>query len=376
MAQARWFLYYQARWWRFCMSIGMFFHRLARPRPAEPAFCIKIPITLSPCKGALELAFYVPAHYPRSTRASSFGSTSGNTSSTNPLYPVVINFHGGGFTLGAVTDDARWASTVVDQVGAVVVSVGYRLAPEAPFPSAVEDGVDAILWLDRNADLLGLDRDKMALSGFSAGGNLCFTVLLRLKEELTKLGKLGRNEQHHNDDEEYDDLGEQRQIAICGLVAWYPSLDYTLTRHEKRMSNPGGKSKSLSKIFTTLFDAAYIRPHPSSPSSSLSSSYSSLCRNPYLSPAVAPSRILITSLPHDIILYTCEWDMLLREGETFRNRLCELGKSVSGGIIPEVRHGWDRSPILFFHHRTILKMRRYYEEACRELRRVFELDSN
>ncbi|KAI9792975.1 MAG: hypothetical protein M1816_001297 [Peltula sp. TS41687] len=380
MAQARWSLYYQARWWRSCMSFGMFLHRLAYPRPAHPAFTIKIPITLSPNKGTIELTFYVPAGYLKSVQSSSLGVTitKGNGSDTDSPYPVVVNFHGGGFTLGQPTDDARWASTVIDQVGAVVVSVGYRLAPEAPFPMAVEDGVDAILWLDRHADVLGLDRKKMALSGFSAGGNLCFTVPLRLEEELTRQGRFIRDGKHgHKNVGEPEHPGEQTKLDMCGLVAWYPTVDYTLNREEKRRSNPGGKSKSLSKVFTSLFDAAYIGPHlSSSPSSISSSSASSVYKHPYLSPGLAPDSNLINSLPHDIVVYTCEWDMLLFEGETFRERLQGLGKNVTGGIIPEVEHGWDRAPFLFWRPRTVAKMMKYYEEACHDLRRVFEVNSH
>ena len=60
----------------------------------------------------------------------------------------------------------------------MVVSVGYRRAPEAPFPAAVDDGVDALLYLSRHAPELGLDVSRVVLSGFSAGGNLTVTVPL------------------------------------------------------------------------------------------------------------------------------------------------------------------------------------------------------
>ena len=94
----------------------------------------------------------------------------------------MINFHGGGFTLGAPTDDARWCTTVADECGAVVVSVGYRLAPKYPFPNAVEDGVDAVIWVHKHAVDIEIDRDKIAISGFSSGGNMAFTVSLRLHD--------------------------------------------------------------------------------------------------------------------------------------------------------------------------------------------------
>merc|ERR1712023_153257 len=81
-------------------------------------------------------------------------------------------------------DDARWCSTVVDECNAVVIAVDYRLAPECPFPTAVEDGVDAVIWVHQNAEELGIDPNKIALSGFSSGANMACSVPLRLWDEM------------------------------------------------------------------------------------------------------------------------------------------------------------------------------------------------
>jgi putative ergosteryl-3beta-O-L-aspartate hydrolase len=59
----------------------------------------------------------------------------------------VVNFHGGGFTLGTGTDDARWAQSVVEDTEAVLVSVEYRLAPKYLFSVGVKDGTDAVVYL-------------------------------------------------------------------------------------------------------------------------------------------------------------------------------------------------------------------------------------
>ena len=137
----------------FTRGIGMFFHKLAPPHPPNPSFTRCVDATISPLKGKFKLHFYVPKDY----RA--------NQKLKGRRYPCVINFHGGGFVLGTASDDARWISTVVKELDAVVVSVDYRLAPEFPFPTAVEDGADAILYLARNAMELQLDTERFAVSG-------------------------------------------------------------------------------------------------------------------------------------------------------------------------------------------------------------------
>jgi acetyl esterase/lipase len=96
-------------------------------------------------------------------------------------FPVVINFHGGGITIGSPNHDARWA-TAATQTGAVVISVGYRLPPEYPHPVGIEDDVDAILWVHKHGSKYGLDPSRIALTGFSAGGNMVFAIALRLFE--------------------------------------------------------------------------------------------------------------------------------------------------------------------------------------------------
>lgn len=156
------------------MEIGMLLHRLAPPRPHKPSFTLQIPTTISPSAGAVTLCFYTPKNYESKRKLGKPAKR----------YPVLLNFHGGGFTLGAATDDARWATTVVQETGAVVASVDYRLAPRFPFPTAVEDGVDAVLYVIRHAEELHLDANRIAISGFSAGGNLTFTVPMRLMEEV------------------------------------------------------------------------------------------------------------------------------------------------------------------------------------------------
>ena len=235
--------------------------------------------------------------------------------------------------MGRTSDDARWAAMIVRNLSAVVVAVAYRLAPEHPFPTAVEDGACALLHLHANADALGLDKANVSLSGFSAGGNLAFTTLLRLQ---TYLQSLDPNDQF-----------APSRPHIVAIIAWYPSLDYRLSRTQRRASSLR-PDKTLPSFLTNLFDAAYI-PDPTCAAS------------PYLSPAAATDEALITALPNNIALYLCEWDMLLQEGRDFAERLERLGKRVRCVVVEERGHAFDKNPWPFG---LDSKVGMLYEQAC------------
>lgn len=91
---------------------------------------------------------------------------------TAPGLPVLLYFHGGGFTIGSVASHDTLCRVLALQSGGAVLSVGYRLAPEYRFPVAVEDAWDATLWLAREGRALGLDTSRLAIGGDSAGGTL------------------------------------------------------------------------------------------------------------------------------------------------------------------------------------------------------------
>ncbi|MGE0629869.1 MAG: alpha/beta hydrolase [Hyphomicrobiaceae bacterium] len=86
--------------------------------------------------------------------------------------PGLLFIHGGGCVVGDLDTHDTFCRTLCADVGAVVVAVDYRLAPEHPFPAAVEDGMAALSWLSLNAGSLGIDRERIAIAGDSAGGGI------------------------------------------------------------------------------------------------------------------------------------------------------------------------------------------------------------
>ncbi len=94
--------------------------------------------------------------------------------------PAIVFAHGGGFVMGSLdTHDAMCRSLAVKS-GCAVVSVGYRLAPEARYPAAIDDVVAALAWVLAEAGTLGLDADRVALCGDSAGAYLAASAALRV----------------------------------------------------------------------------------------------------------------------------------------------------------------------------------------------------
>ncbi|MDP4501736.1 alpha/beta hydrolase [Nonomuraea turcica] len=95
---------------------------------------------------------------------------------------AIIWLHGGGFVMGDLDTEHPWATRVADGSGAVVISVGYRLAPEHPFPAALDDVYAVLTWTAEHAAELGIDPARIAVGGHSAGANLAAAVALRARD--------------------------------------------------------------------------------------------------------------------------------------------------------------------------------------------------
>ncbi|WP_327104814.1 alpha/beta hydrolase [Nonomuraea glycinis] len=96
--------------------------------------------------------------------------------------PGLYYIHGGGMILGDLTSEDNVATKICDAVGAVVVSVEYRLAPEHPHPAPVEDCYAGLVWTAKSAAELGIDPQRLAIYGGSAGGGLTIGTALLARD--------------------------------------------------------------------------------------------------------------------------------------------------------------------------------------------------
>lgn len=101
------------------------------------------------------------------------------------ITPAILHFHGGGHVLGVPEMDLAQLMGWANELGCLIMSVDYRLAPEPPFPGPMEDAYAALGWLHEEAQMLGIDPARIAVSGTSAGGAMaaCLSLMARDRGE-------------------------------------------------------------------------------------------------------------------------------------------------------------------------------------------------
>ncbi|HUZ73162.1 MAG TPA: alpha/beta hydrolase [Stellaceae bacterium] len=102
--------------------------------------------------------------------------------SREEVLPVMVYFHGGGFVIGNLDSHDRVCRALANRAGCAIVAVDYRLAPEHPFPAAVEDAWAAVEGVRAQAGALGIDGRRLAVGGDSAGGNLAAVTALLARD--------------------------------------------------------------------------------------------------------------------------------------------------------------------------------------------------
>ena len=208
--------------------------------------------------------------------------------------PVVVFFHGGGFVIGDLDTHDGICHALATGVPAVVVSVDYRLAPEHPFPAAVEDCWAALRWVHANAGGLGADAGRLAVAGDSAGGNLAAVTAVRAR-----------------------DAGGP-PVACQVLV--YPCTDLTRSFASQRENAEG---YLLTADGIDWFYGHYV-PEGTDP------------RHPELSPLFADD---LGGLPPAVVL-TAEFDPLRDEGEAYAASLQAAGVETTLKRYPGMIHGF------------------------------------
>jgi acetyl esterase len=232
--------------------------------------------------------------------------------------PTIVFFHGGGFVIGDVETHDNQCRTVCRAVGAVVLSVAYRLAPEAPFPAAVEDCLAAVRWAADHVGELGGDPERLVVAGDSAGGNLSAVVAQVARDE-----------------------GGPR-LAAQLLV--YPGTDFA-GEHPSRAENAEGYFLTASDI--EWFGRHYVGAHED-------------LADPRLSPLRAAD---LSGLPPAVVV-TAEFDPLRDEGEAYARALEAAG-------VPVVLRRYDGMIHGFFDLGALSPAAQAaIEESCGELRRL------
>lgn len=215
--------------------------------------------------------------------------------------PVVVFFHGGGYVLGDLDSHDGLCRDLANGARAVVISIDYPLSPEHKYPAAVDAGLAATWWIAKHAAELGVDADRLAVAGDSAGGNLAAVVTLKARA-----------------------AGAPR-IAFQVLI--YPDVDFRRTN--RSITEFAGQHGNVSREAQEWFMDHYL----TDPAQRL---------DPMVSPLLEPD---LSGLPPAHIV-TAEYDALRDEGEEYGRRLAAAGVPVTvaryDGMIHEfLRHPFD-----------------------------------
>ncbi|MBJ3810712.1 alpha/beta hydrolase [Streptomyces flavofungini] len=256
----------------------------------------------------LHVRCYLPARTP----------ARGATGAAPEPRPTVVFFHGGGWSLCSVDTHDATARGLCRAAGAAVVSVDYRLAPEDPFPAAVDDAYAAVLWAAAHRGELGGEGGPLVVAGDSSGGNLAAVSALTARDQ------------------------DGPPLALQVLI--YPSLD-------GRDRSGSDDSTEYGSSFLTVVHGRWFREQ-------YLGAYLRAGGDPTdarVSPLLAPD---LTGLPPAVVV-TAGHDPLCAEGRAYAARLRDAAVPVTEGHFPAMFHG-------FFGFPALLADARAAQETVRE----------
>lgn len=206
--------------------------------------------------------------------------------------PAILNIHGGGYVMGTAGREHAVSLRLASALGCAVLSVDYRLAPEAPFPSASDDCVAALEWLHREAVALGIDPARIAVRGVSAGGGLAVGLALRTRT--------------------------RSELAIAFMLLAYPMLD-------DRSQPPAGTGQHVWTRTANAFGWQSYLARSSSPFSEI---------------AVPARAEDLSGLP-PIFIGVGDIDLFISENLEFAARLVSAGVETELHVYPGAYHGFN-----------------------------------
>ncbi len=234
-------------------------------------------------------------------------------------FPAYVSFHGGGWWMGNFAMTEGECRHIVRDVGCVVVSVDYHLAPEHKFPIPVEDCYTATTWVVEHAVELDVDPERVAVGGGSSGGNLAAAVCLMAR-----------------------DRGGQ-SLVFQLLVNPVTNFDFSTLSYQQN-----GDGYLLTRDTMAWFWDLYLS-EPSDGS------------NPYAAPMQAKD---LSGLPPALVI-TAEYDPLRDEGEEYGRRLQAAGVPATVSRYDGMIHGFD------FFTKVVPAARECRAEEIAALRRAF-----
>lgn len=216
--------------------------------------------------------------------------------------PVMLYFHGGGFVMHNIQSHDSLCRQLANECNCIVVSVGYRLAPEYKYPACIDDGYTALNWICKNAYSFGGNPDKIILSGDSAGATICASLALK--------------------------SADSSGPSIYAMVLLYGMFGAAGLDSDS-MRQFGNGEYVLPKIMVEWCTSQYVPPEADQ-------------NDPLLNPGKAKS---YNNMPKSLIV-TGEYDPLRDDGEEFYRMLKKSGNNAELIRVEGVMHGfmlyWNR----------------------------------